>query len=159
MTFRPRSSICSRTFLTGFGHFHESTWSGTIKVASTLGDHYAEVVSKLSQNTAQTFPDPVQLETVCRPFAWLTYSRNGARLWLFSAAPVVLNLILNNRAITPWTLFGIKMSVRPHGDLQFRSEGIVDPTNIKLIRLLLETNLTKTEVYHPQNSLDLDIRF
>ena len=31
-TFRPRfSSLCSRTFLTGFGHFHGSRWLGQFK--------------------------------------------------------------------------------------------------------------------------------
>ena len=38
---------CSRTFLTGFGHFHGSTRSAPIQVASTLGDHFAAVTSKL----------------------------------------------------------------------------------------------------------------
>ena len=32
-------------------------------------------------NTVQTCPEPVRLERVCRPSAWLTCSRNGARLW------------------------------------------------------------------------------
>ena len=49
LTFRHRSSlICSCTFLTGFGHFHGSTRSGPIQVASTLGDRFAAVASKLS---------------------------------------------------------------------------------------------------------------
>ena len=34
--------------LTGFGHFNGSTQSGPIQVASTLGEHFAAVVSKLS---------------------------------------------------------------------------------------------------------------
>ena len=46
--FRPRSSlICSCTFLTGLGHFQGSTRSGPIQVASTLGDRFAAVTSKL----------------------------------------------------------------------------------------------------------------
>ena len=46
VTIRPRSSlICNRTFLTGFGHFHGFT--RPIQVASTLGDHFAAVASKL----------------------------------------------------------------------------------------------------------------
>ena len=41
------------------------------------------------RNTVQTFPEPLRLERVCCPSAWLTCSRNGARLCFLSAAPGV----------------------------------------------------------------------
>ena len=59
VTFQPRpSSICSRTFFTGFGHFHGSTQSGTIQVASTLGYHFAAVTSKLSRSQSRLSQNP-----------------------------------------------------------------------------------------------------
>ena len=42
-------------------------------------------------NTVKTFPEPVHLERVCRPSAWLTCSHSRARLWFLSAAPRVPN--------------------------------------------------------------------
>ena len=48
-TFRHRfSSICSHTSLVGFGHFHGSTQSSPIQVASTLGDCFSAVFRKVS---------------------------------------------------------------------------------------------------------------
>ena len=41
------------------------------------------------RNTVKTFPEPICLERVCCPSAWLTCSCNGARLWFLSAAPGV----------------------------------------------------------------------
>ena len=85
--------VCSHTFITGFGHFHGSTWPSPIQVASTLEDHFAAVTSKLcgtqQVNTVHTAPEPVCLERVCHPSAWFKCSRNGAWLWFLSAAPKV----------------------------------------------------------------------
>ena len=53
VTFRPKSLICSCTFLTGFGHFHGSSPLGPIQVASTLGDRFAAVTSKLSRTQSR----------------------------------------------------------------------------------------------------------
>ena len=41
------------------------------------------------QNIVQTFPEPVRLERVCCPSAWLTCFCNRPRLWFLSAAPGV----------------------------------------------------------------------
>ena len=47
VAFQPSFSICSRTFLTGFCHFHGSTQSGPFQVANTLGYRFEAVASKL----------------------------------------------------------------------------------------------------------------
>ena len=49
VAFGPIASlICSHTFHTGFGHFHRSTLSGPIQVATTWGDSFAALASTLS---------------------------------------------------------------------------------------------------------------
>ena len=92
--FKPRPSdpgsvLCSLTFLTGIGHFHGSKWSGPIQVASTQGDHFEMVASKLSGTQSRLALSLYALKEFCRPSAWLTCSRNRARLWFLSAAPGV----------------------------------------------------------------------
>ena len=63
------SLLCSRTFLTGFGLLHGSPRPGPIQVASTLGDHFAAIISKpsgtqsrLSQNL---FALKEQIAAIC----------------------------------------------------------------------------------------------
>ena len=74
LTSQPISSSCSRNFLIGIGHFHHST---------RLGPKQAV------RNTVQNIPEPLCLEGVCHPSAWLTCSRSQAQLWFLSAAPGV----------------------------------------------------------------------
>ena len=71
-----KNSNTSRTILTGFGHFHGSIRSGPIQVASTLGDHFAAVASKLSGTQSRLSQSLYAL----KEFAAICLARNGARL-------------------------------------------------------------------------------
>ena len=72
---------------TGFSHYHGSIQTVPIQVASTLGGPLCSSCQQAVRNTVQTFPEPVLLKIVCLPSAWLTCSRNRARLCFLSAAP------------------------------------------------------------------------
>ena len=90
--FQPRSSlICTRTFLMGICHFQGSALSGPHSSGQYSGGPLCSSCQQAVWNTVKTFPEPVHLERVCLPSAWLTCSHSRARLWFLSAAPRVPN--------------------------------------------------------------------
>ena len=64
----------------GRGHLHGYKWLGPIQAVSTLGERFAAVASKQSGTKSKLSQSLYALKDFCRPSAWLTCSRNRARL-------------------------------------------------------------------------------
>ena len=62
---------------------------GPIQVARTLAGHIAVVATNLSRTQSRHAQSLYALQEICRPSAWLKFSRNRALLWFLSEVPVV----------------------------------------------------------------------